>query len=282
MFTVICISVYVLFVATLFVARARIGAFWSAFGFTVGTLLLLSFGFAPPLPGSIVSMFGAITVVAVLLYVTSGDETRAAFLAPILAVMTERRLQPVLIGLLVVIPAALAWQSFAASQPASEPPPVVRAVHPAPPNDISFRAPGATESATIDLVGGDNPYRGLEKSDPAKFAELVGHGETVYYKNCFYCHGAKLIADGLVASAMKPPPAKFDSKVLPMFQEGFFFWRIAKGGPGLPDEGTPWDSTMPVWEEMINEEDTWSVILYLYERQGLSPRKRAAGHGEGS
>ncbi len=285
MFTAICTSAYALVIAVLFITRARIGAFWSAFAFTVGTLLFLRFGFAPPLPGSIITLFGGTTVIAVLLYAWSGDESRGAFLAPIYAVATERRLQPLLIALLVVIPAALAWQSFAASLPASDPPPLVRAVHPAPPNDITLSRSGglhATEVETVDLTSGTNPYRELETTDPSAFAERVGHGKTVYYQNCFHCHGDKLMADGVFASAMKPPPAKFDAGVLPMFQEPFFFWRIAKGGPGLPDEGAPWDSAMPAWEKALSQEEIWSVILYLYDRQGLRPRKKIAGHGEGS
>ena len=281
MFTAISTLAYVLVVAIVFIARARLGAFWSAFAFTVATLLTLRFGFAPPLPASIVTTFGGTTLVAVLLYATSGSESRRAFLAPVHALMTERRHQPLLIALLVAIPAALAWQSFAASLPASEPPPLVRAVHPAPPNEITFAARGAQEAAIVDLAAAHNPLRELQANDPAAFADKVGRGKTVYYQNCFHCHGDKLIADGLFATAMKPPPAKFNAETLPMFDEAFFFWRIAKGGPGLPDEGTPWDSTMPAWEGVLTRAEIWAVVLYLYERQGLEPRKKIPAHGAG-
>ena len=57
-----------------------------------------------------------------------------------------------------------------------------------------------------------------------------------------------------------------------MFTETFLFWRAAKGGPGLPSEGTPWDSTMPVWENYLPEEDIWASIMFLYDYTGLRPR----------
>ena len=54
--------------------------------------------------------------------------------------------------------------------------------------------------------------------------------------------------------------------------ESFVFWRIAKGGPGLPREGGPWNSAMPIWEDFLSADDIWSVTLFLYEQAGVSPR----------
>jgi mono/diheme cytochrome c family protein len=54
--------------------------------------------------------------------------------------------------------------------------------------------------------------------------------------------------------------------------ESFLFWRIAKGGPGLPGESAPWDSAMPVWENYLSEEEIWQVILYLYDAVPHQPR----------
>ena len=113
------------------------------------------------------------------------------------------------------------------------------------------------------MVRGDNPYRGLEESAPEQFREHVENGRRVYFENCFYCHG-----DGL-----NPIPTNFtDSGVLPMYQESFFLWRIAKGGPGLPEEGGPWDTAMPIWESFLTEEEMWDVILCLYDFTGFEPR----------
>ena len=62
-----------------------------------------------------------------------------------------------------------------------------------------------------------------------------------------------------------------------MLQEAYLFWRIAKGGPGLPKESTPWNSVMPAWEERLTEEQIWQVIMYLYDATGQQPRRWEAG-----
>ena len=57
-----------------------------------------------------------------------------------------------------------------------------------------------------------------------------------------------------------------------MLQESYVFWRVAKGGPNLPPNAHPWNSAMPVWENMLSEEEIWKVILWIYEGAGRSPR----------
>ena len=66
-----------------------------------------------------------------------------------------------------------------------------------------------------------------------------------------------------------------------MLQEAFLFWRIAKGGPGLPKESTPWNSVMPAWEDRLSEEDVWKVIMYLYDATGYQPRRWETHAGTG-
>ncbi len=63
-----------------------------------------------------------------------------------------------------------------------------------------------------------------------------------------------------------------DVGTIAQLQESFLFWRITTGGPGLPKEGTPWKSAMPVWHEMLSEDDVWNVITYLYDYVGQVPR----------
>jgi len=50
------------------------------------------------------------------------------------------------------------------------------------------------------------------------------------------------------------------------------FWRIAKGGVGLPNEGTPWNSAMPAWEDFLTEDEIWAVTIFLYEQANKTPR----------
>ena len=132
---------------------------------------------------------------------------------------------------------------------------------------------GFLHGQKIDLIHGESPFRALERTDPKAFVQHVENGRHVYYSNCFYCHGDALAGDGMFAHAFNPVPANFqDSGVLPNFQETFFFWRIAKGGPGMPDEGAPGDSVMPEWERFLSNDQIWDVILFLYSDTGYRPR----------
>ena len=98
-------------------------------------------------------------------------------------------------------------------------------------------------------------------------------GKTIYTRNCMACHGDALSGDGHFAHGFNPTPIDFtDVGTIPQLSESFVFWRIAKGGPGLPREGAPWNSAMPVWEEFLTEEEIWAVVLFLYEQTGARPR----------
>jgi len=59
-----------------------------------------------------------------------------------------------------------------------------------------------------------------------------------------------------------------------MLQEGYLFWRIATGGPGLPQESGPGNSSMPVWDQFLSEQEIWEVILFLYDYTQQRPRAR--------
>ena len=78
---------------------------------------------------------------------------------------------------------------------------------------------------------------------------------------------------GHYASAFNPTPLSFEGVgTIAQLTESFVFWRIAKGGPGLPNEGAPWNSAMPAWEDFLTKEEIWSVIIFLYEQSGHEPR----------
>src|SRR5438132_1169860 len=101
----------------------------------------------------------------------------------------------------------------------------------------------------------------------------------IYIRSCMFCHGDNLDGHGLFASALNPPPANFeDPGTIAMLQESYLFWRIAKGGPGLPRESTPWNSAMPAWEDRLTEEQIWQVIAYLYDATGQEPRRWETAH----
>ena len=274
-------GVFLLACVAFFLLRNKLGLFWSAAGFFLATVLFAEFGFDPAAPASVVKLYAFCVLVAMVIYVTSTDAALESFWNPIEAIMVEPSKRKVLWGLMVLLPGIVAWQTYESALPSSEPPPKIRSVHPAPPNTIDFQAPGDAESMTFDVVNGLSPIRSLEAGDAEAWAEHVARGKVVYYENCFYCHGDFLAADGHYANAVSPPPANFQDKgTLAMLQEAFLFWRVAKGGPGLPTSGTPWDSSMPAWENFIPEEDLWNVVAFLYDYTGFTPR--SGGHGDGA
>jgi len=80
----------------------------------------------------------------------------------------------------------------------------------------------------------------------------------------------------MFAHALNPIPTNFaDGQTLPNLSETFLFWRISKGGPGMPEEGAPWDTAMPAWEKFLKEEEMWDAILFLYDYTGQRPAVRA-------
>ena len=274
-------GVYSLVMVLLFLLRRVVGLFWTSAGFFVATIGYLVYGFDPPVPASVVGEYTVVLVVALLLYVTSSEEGRKDFFGPIISVIVKPGLWPIRSILLLAIPGIIAWQTYQASLPSDVAPPRIRSVHPSPPNSITAQGPHFEEPLPFDLIKGDSPIRALEKSDPETFSKKVAQGKDVYYQNCYYCHGDHLAADGHYATAVKPPPANFqDPGTIAMLQETYLFWRIAKGGPGLPDAATPWDSSMPAWEKMLSESEMWNVIAFMYDYTGYRPRTKEDHGGD--
>jgi mono/diheme cytochrome c family protein len=274
--------VYLSACVLIFLLRWDLGQLWSAIGFFLATYFYMLWGFEPAAPASIVGLYMSVSLVALLLYVTSSDVAMESVWRPIRAIMITPSRKKSLIAMLVLVPTAVAWQSYKSAVPSGNAPASPRNVHPAPPSSMDVKAIDDTEAHTFSIVIDDSPIRHLEKSDPDKFAEHVANGKRVYYENCFFCHGDTLAGDGHYAVALNPRPANFvDKGTLPMLQEAFLYWRLAKGGPGLPAEGTPWDSSMPAWEKFISRADMWDTLAFLFEYTGYQPRaKDMMGHGD--
>jgi hypothetical protein len=275
----IALGIFASILVVLFVLRQKIGVFISTTIFFVIACVYLSYGIDPPIPSSIITLFVVTTLIAMLLYVTSSKEAANSFFGPIIRVMVEEKLKYVRIAMLIIIPAVISWRAWEMAQPDDTPPAKVRMVHPPPPSTLSGSTHGDTTGYALDMQKDDNPYRPLETSNPELFKEHVTNGKRVYYQNCYYCHGDTLAADGHYANAVIPIPANFmDTGTIAMLTETFVFWRIAKGGPGLPPGSTPWDSSMPVWEDMLSLEEMWDVTLFLYDYTGYKPRGKGGDH----
>ena len=166
----------------------------------------------------------------------------------------------------VAIPLLVGYYAYSQASAPAEAPLELRAVHPAPPDTISFRG------KEINLQHADTPVRKDIKQNPANRAKHLAAGAALYIRNCVYCHGDLLDGQGHFASGFNPQPADFvGPNTIAQLAEGYVFWRIAKGGPGLPKESTPWNSAMPAWEDRLTEEQIWQVVYYLYETTGHPP-----------
>ena len=237
------------------------GAWW------VGIYVLLRFGFTAPIPASVVSLYMGIVSIAILAYVSSSEERREEIVGPLIRFMTEKRYTALLVATVVAIPALAAANVYVKMNAPLEPPLFPRTVHPASPPEITVH------DKKIDLNAGQNPFRSLETSNPEEFRKHVASGRQVYYRNCVFCHGDTLAGNGMFVHGLDPIPTNFtDPGTIAMLQETFLFWRIAKGGPGLPEEGGPWSTAMPAWEKILKEEEMWDAILFLYDHTGQRPR----------
>ena len=151
----------------------------------------------------------------------------------------------------------------------------------------------AAQAATINLpstsdmpasitVGGKvfhlhsltNPLR----EDPMGLDNNIRKGGEVYFKHCYLCHGDLLDGDGVFGDRFFPPPADFTHAASALtLPESYAFWRIMKGGQGLPEKFSPWDSAMPAWENQLNEKEVWQVILYIFSTAGEKPSAGVVG-----
>jgi mono/diheme cytochrome c family protein len=210
-----------------------------------------------PVPASVVLQYMATVLVGALIYVSDNESRWREFKRPIRDT------------LLVLLPLLAGGFAFGRVRPTVAAPAALRSIHPAPPGQITFRG------RTMVLAETTNPLRAAGSIDAA-----YARGRTVYMRNCMPCHGDDLGGNGYSAHGFNPAPIDFtNAGTIPQLTESFVFWRIAKGGPGLPREGAPWNSAMPAWEDILTEEEIWSVIIFLYQQTGAQPRTWEAEGG---
>ncbi len=241
------------------------------------TVVFLFFKYAvPPLmPVSLLIQYMIICVIGVLLFFSFDEKTWNNFKYPIAAVVRKDNTWPLRWFFLLAIPALIAWTTYIMIRPDWESPVELRQIHPAPPSTLNVF------NKKYDLTKLENPVRekviaSMKAGDKDKGWEIynnaVGAGRDVYYQNCFFCHGDLMYGEGVFANGFNPRPINFQDETINQLQEAFLFWRITTGGPGLPREGTPWNSAMPVWHGMLAEDDVWNVITFLYDYIGEVPR----------
>ena len=225
-----------------------------------------------PIPNSVLLQYLITVGVGILLWVSDNDARWAEFKAPMHRVMVDPDRKIARNSLMVLVPILVALATFNQVKPSVAAPVTLRSIHPSAPGQFDF------QGTTVELAGLENPLRSR-----GSLEEHYEEGKRVYYENCLGCHGDGLNGQGHYAHGFNPAPLSFqDVGTIAQLVESFVFWRIAKGGPGLPTEGAPWNSAMPAWENFLTEDEIWSVIIFLYEQTGHEPRtfEEEAGEGE--
>lgn len=241
---------------------------WVFLQFVVGGVI------SKPIPSTVIGMYMGLVIIAILVHVSVEDSKFREFFRPILETLVDENRRVRRLILVLTIPILITGFTYISIAKKATPPGDPRDAHPSPPQELIYKD---EVIGSMQTVG--NPYRHYEKDDPETFKSHVENGRRVYYQNCFYCHGDHLDGQGHFAHGLQPLPANFqDPGIIPNFQESFLFWRISKGGPGLPASGTPWNTAMPIWEDYLTKDEIWDVILFLSDYTGYAPRTFGEEH----
>lgn len=120
-----------------------------------------------------------------------------------------------------------------------------------------------------------------ENAKQALIEKYLFEGRILYAMNCRPCHGDSVSGDGPMADGFKLRPINFtDNGTIETIVEGYTFWRVSNGGPGLPSEATPWDSAMPIWKTDLPEEYRWRILLAEYDLAQKTPRQPEKTEGK--
>lgn len=83
----------------------------------------------------------------------------------------------------------------------------------------------------------------------------LGRGQENYALLCASCHGELGLGDGPAAAALDPAPAPI-GHTAQMLSDDHVFWRVSEGGAGF-------ESAMPAWKDVLDEQQRWEVIAYV-------------------
>ncbi|MBF0169714.1 MAG: cytochrome c [Nitrospinae bacterium] len=218
----------------------------------------------PVIPTSVMKMYMTFVIVGSVLVYTFDEEGYRQIVGPILDLYGDPGKVKYCYAATLAVALLGAWVAYEYVKPTFDAPVELRSVHPAPPSSVKMWG------KSYNLATLENPLR----ADKENFAKNSEEGGVVYYQNCFYCHGDLMDGKGHFATGFNNPlPANFvDVGTIAQLTESFVFWRIGSGGPGLPGEGAPWLSPMPIWHTLLSEDEVWKVILFLYDYTGHSPR----------
>lgn len=98
------------------------------------------------------------------------------------------------------------------------------------------------------------PYKG-ETSPIVVSDQVLERGAEVFTAHCAVCHGDGGMGDGPTAAALDPAPAPI-AHTSQMMGDDYLFWRVSEGG-------ATFGTAMPVWKEVLGEQERWEAIHYV-------------------
>jgi mono/diheme cytochrome c family protein len=124
---------------------------------------------------------------------------------------------------------------------------LVRGLKATPPGKLETRVAVWTKHR---LVGGTNANNPLPP-----MAANIAAGQQNFSHYCFACHGLDAQNTGIpFAAAMSPPVPSLASSSVQAYSDGQLHWVITNG---------LWPSGMPASREILNDEEIWSIVLYI-------------------
>lgn len=235
-----------------------------------------------PIPSVAMALYVILILVGAYIYVTSDLERKREFLEPILSFLSGEACQgavmrKVRVSLLILIPLLACGMIFRQFTSEVKSPTGIRIQHPTMPGQFEglnnpFRNP-PDEGVRAFIAQAGLKNISLGEARKTLVQNYIQEGLVLFEKNCRPCHGVAAGGDGPMARAFRLKPANFrDPGTIATVVESFAFWRVNEGGRGLPKEGTPWDSAMPIWKNDLSKEEMWKIILAEYDIAGVEPR----------
>lgn len=208
--------------------------------------LIIRHGFHNPhIPAFVRTMYLVLITVGVLLYLSVNEKRLQGFIDSLKRVkMAGLILPPLMVGSWVLGSLAPTFQL-----------PAERSiVHSTPP---------------LEFVGLDNPLTNADPTGLPNDNPYIRYGEALYQNNCRWCHGKDADGKGEAYEGFRPLPANFkDTGTIAQLKQSYLLWRITEGG-----WEEPFMSAMPKWNDDIDDDEKWAIILYEYHHAGVSPRK---------